>query len=447
MRWQPICAAICALALALGGRTFAQQDSPAAETASEPAPVARLPLPAAVIGASAETSTDSLVRQAAAIVEDTRPLFQPYGLLWGRTVFATSRTAPGPFTLWVLSREEGGESSFAIDARATRLGVNIDGPVIHSGFELGGQVEIDFFGEFLMENRAEARLRHAYLEATNEQWRLLVGQTWDVVSPLWPGSLNFSVGWAGGNIGFRRAQVRAERAIAMPEGELLLQGSLNQDIVEDFPSEPGVRRETASYPVLQARVAYSHPMADGRRATLGFSGHFGETGFDFLRFGPPPVFLPPADDVRVKTWSFNMDMELPLTSNLMVRGEFFRGSNLSPFLGGIGQGVCPCLRRGINSTGGWLELVERWSPCWESHFGMGIDDPRDSDSLFGRTQNSFIFANLIWQVSDGLSTGWEVAWWRTLYHDQRSGVLPPTILEPTRPGDAVTMEWMVQYRL
>lgn len=372
----------------------------------------------------------------------------PYGSIWGNMYFATSRTNPGSFTLWVFSDEDQGEPAFDIDARRSRAGINVEGPESGiSGYQLGGRVEIDFFGQFLTENRAGARLRHAYFEATREDWRFLVGQTWDVVSPLRPRMLNFTGTWSGGNIGFRRAQFRIERTVEIDEERSwLLQGSLNQDIVDDFPTDPGVRRESSFFPVLQARTALQLASFDASRPIrLGVSGHYGETGFDFIRSGPPPLNLPPADDTRFTTWSVNLDAEVPLSPVLTLRGEVFRGANLSPFLGGIGQGVCPCLRVPIRSTGGWLELVRVWSPEWESHFGAGIDDPNDEDSLMGRVQNQVFFGNLIWQVTDELSTGWEVAYWRTLYGDRRAGQVPPALLTPSTPGDAVTLEWMVRY--
>ena len=39
----------------------------------------------------------------------------------------------------------------------------------------------------------------------------MAGQNWDLMSPLLPSTVNYSVGWAGGNIGFRRMQLRADR--------------------------------------------------------------------------------------------------------------------------------------------------------------------------------------------------------------------------------------------
>jgi hypothetical protein len=365
-------------------------------------------------------------------------------------VFASQRTNPGSFTLWVFSEQQQGESAMEIDARRSRVGIQIQAPDVVLGaanFRSLGRVEVDFFGEFLIENRAGARLRHAYWEASNERWRLLIGQTWDVISPLYPGTLNFSVGWAGGNIGFRRAQFRVERAAVLGRSRLLLQASLNQDIVEDFPAESGVRRESAGFPVVMLRTEWSSPGPAGeeRPIVIGTSAHYGETGFDFLVPSPPPLNLPPEDDARFETWSVNLDAELPLTADLTLRGEFFHGANLSPYLGGIGQGVCSCARRPIRATGGWLEFVKTWSPAWESHVGGGIDDPVNGDFVFGRGLNQFFFGNLIWQVDSRLSTGVELSWWRTLYQERRVGQIDESLLAPTAPGQATTLEWMVRY--
>ena len=131
----------------------------------------------------------------------------PYGILWNNMIYSTSRTFPGHFILWIESNETQGEPSFVLDARSSRVGANILGPEVDvfGGMTGGGRVEIDFFGGFTIPNTTDVRLRHVYWEAKNDDLRLLVGQTWDVVSPLLPSTVNFSVSWATGNIGFRRA--------------------------------------------------------------------------------------------------------------------------------------------------------------------------------------------------------------------------------------------------
>ena len=60
---------------------------------------------------------------------------------------------------------------------------------------------------------------------------------------------------------------------------------------------------------------------------LGISGHLGETGFDFLETGPPPLNLPPADDARFRTGRSNVDLQSKVTERLSARGEFFLGAN------------------------------------------------------------------------------------------------------------------------
>lgn len=373
----------------------------------------------------------------------------PYGSLWGNALYASQRNSPGPFTLFIFSPDVQDESAFSIDARRSRLGVNVIGPAISlfDEMESGGKVEVDFIGEFVDSNLARARLRHVYWEARNERRRMLVGQTWDVVSPLLPRTLNFSAGWLAGNIGFRRAQVRLERYGKLSENlAWRLEGSLNEDISPDFPTDPGVRRESSDWPVVQGRAALTlYPQAGARAATIGISGHIGETGFDFLETGPPPLLLSPVDNARFLTWSYNFDLETPLADSVYLRGEFFHGSNLSPFLGGIGQGVCTCTRSPIEAIGGWAELRFEWCSWLNSHFGFGIDDPFDSDLLLGRTQNYFLFTNVIAALTPQLSTGLEVAVWRTQYQDTRVGLVASDELGPQTAGEAVTMDWMLRY--
>lgn len=393
----------------------------------------------------------------------------PYGHLSCDMIYETQRTNPGAFTLWVLSgetpviggappqlvpRETGGEGTFIIDARRSRLGFDVTGPTIPwcCGLKTGGRAEVDFFGNFPTENRGGILLRHIYAEAKNDDWRFLVGQTWDVISPLLPGTLSYSVGWGGGNIGFRHAQFRAERYLAVSDDLLFtIQGSLNQDIGEDFQTDASIRREAANWPVVDGRFATTigqrgegcHPM------TIGVSGHIGETGFDFLTAGPVqnPAGdrLPPEDDARFLTWSFNVDARVPLTDRWGVQGEFFTGANLSQFLGGIVQGVCPCLRVPIRTSGGWLETWYDWTPRLHSSVGAGVDNPVDEDSLVGRTFNGFLFANLKYDITKQFLTGFEVTCWRTEYHDVRGLALDNINRAPSEPGTAVMFEWLVQY--
>ena len=71
-------------------------------------------------------------------------------------------------------------------------------------------VEIDFYGSGGTENKAKLQLRHAYmkLDWPADDLSVIAGQTSDVFSPLNPSTLNYTVLWDAGNIGYRRPQIR-----------------------------------------------------------------------------------------------------------------------------------------------------------------------------------------------------------------------------------------------
>ena len=381
-------------------------------------------------------------------------MLKPYGTVWTDMIYATSRTSPGFFVLWIQSDETQGENSFFVEARYSRVGIDIAGPREVCGeLNMGGRVEVDFLGGFVNENTTGLRLRHVYWEAENEHLRILMGQTWDVLSPLIPNTVSFPVLWGVGNIGFRRAQIRLERYYHPAEDlAVTLQAALAQNINPDLiggTAAEGVIREEANWPVVEARASFSIAPNGTRRdpITLGLSGHIGETGFDFTSEGPPPLRLPPEDDARFLTWSANFDIKMPLNERLGFQGEFFTGSNLSNQLGGILQGVCPCLRVPIRSTGGWGELGLDVTRRLRTHVGFGIDDPNNADSLIGRNYNRVIYANVFFDVTDRLKTGLEVSTWKTLYQNETLDEPDPDdrLPNPTAPGEAVVLNWTVRY--
>lgn len=352
----------------------------------------------------------------------------PYGIIWGNMVYSTQRTTPGPYTLFVHSASRSNESEFIVDARATRIGFDVSGPRVpffrcaHSG----GKVEVDFQNSLIStENRATIMLRHAYLEVKDEEFRFLVGQTWDVISPLLPGMLMYSVAWDAGNIGYRRAQVRGERYLAFSDISLLTaQLSVNQQVFVDGTSS--IIGEPSSWPIIEGRVGWTI----GQRGkycppiTIGVSGHIGEEQFDHLVLGR---------NIHRRTWSGNIDLRIPLGDRMGFQGELFTGENLGAFLGGIGQSINPITFNTIRSTGGWLEFWFDWTPWLHSHVGYSVDNPNDNDVAVGqRNYNQVFFGNLSYDLTDKFMMGFEVSSWKTLYADRL-------------PGDAVRCEFMAKY--
>lgn len=356
----------------------------------------------------------------------------PYGVLWASSSYETSRTNSGDTPFYVYSEDVQGEDSFHVDAKSTRLGIDVTGPRIWAFgcAETGGKVEIDFQGSFITENKGTVLLRHAYAEAKTEDTRLLVGQTWDVISPLNPFTLMYPVAWGAGNIGYRHAQLRAERILPVNDCLLFtLQGSLNHSLVNsaDYASVAGVSGDHSGWPVVMGRLGTTLGLRGPgcQPITLGVSGHIGEQDYDF----PAPN---PADDAVIRTWSANVDFRFPITERFGFQGELFTGQNLAPYLGGILQGINPVTREGIRSMGGWGEFWYFWRPDLHSHVGYSLDDPCDQDIATGRTYNQMMFANLAWDVTPKLLVGLETSVWKTLYKTQS-------------PGEATRVEFVVKY--
>lgn len=352
----------------------------------------------------------------------------PYGFLWATTSYETTHSQIGDYTLYVFSSQDRPEGAWHVDAKSTRLGLDFVGPNLpRFGFaQTGGKVELDFQGQYLTENRATVLLRHAYVEVKNEYFRLLAGQTWDVISPLLPGTIMYSVGWGAGNIGYRRAQFRAERYYHFSDIFLVTaQASINADV----PSEVGgnIVAEHAEWPVLEGRLGFTvGPRGQGcHPLEFGVSAHIGEQVF----YVPGP----PVTEKDFRTWSFNVDVKYPITSRLGVQGEFFTGENLGAYLGGIVQGVNLIRGDTIRTTGGWVEVWYDWTDRLHSHAGYSIDDPFNQDVSPGqRSYNHFYFVNIVYDVTKKFLLGFEVQQWKTNWVGKD-------------PGDSTRFEVMVKY--
>jgi len=364
--------------------------------------------------------------------------FAPYGILWVNMEVETGRTSPGNFPFYVQRPRASGNDNTFIDARSSRLGLDLLGPRIafFDNAQSGGKVEIDFQRTIDVENKAGVLLRHAYFEIKNDEFRLLAGQTWDVVSPLCPGVLFYSVGWEAGNIGWRRPQLRGERYLAASDNLMFIaQGSLNTNLVTDT-SFPGGSALSGGWPLLEGRLAMRvGPRGQGCQPwEFGVSSHIGELVYDFRQNTPAPgsanatsPFAATNPGTHCPTWSLSADMRVPLTPSFGVQGELFMGDNLGPFLGGVGQCVDlygvwngttllqAASGRTIRSRGGWVDVWYDWNPRLHSHAGYSIDDPFDADVTSGRIYNAFFFSNVSFDVTPKFLVGFEYSSWRTLW--------------------------------
>jgi hypothetical protein len=338
-----------------------------------------------------------------------KPSVELYGFIKLDTAYDTAQVYPGNYAVRVQQPLAGrpARDQFSITANATRLGLNFktqgSGPAVTSG-----KLEVDLYGGGT-ENKPTPMMRHAYFQV---EWpasgvTLLAGQTWDVISPLWMPTANYSVGWWAGNIGYRHPQVRLSKEFRLDDGNsFLLQGAL----VRTMGHLTGERNTgvDAGFPTAQGRLAYSFPAGAGGKAAFGLSGHWGEEAY--------PAVTPGQPDVRFRSWSANLDMKIPMGKSVTLQGEAFTGRDLDSYLGGSNEAIRLDPKTATESAGGWLALSIIGSPKVTWNLGASVDDPRNSELSPGaRSRNSSIFGNGYFTIAPSAQLLAELSYWATDY--------------------------------
>ena len=352
---------------------------------------------------------------------------QIYGILRLDASYDSSQVEPGNYIKWVRRKtaDNKNDSQFDMTANQTRLGLKVNGPD-DGQIKSSGHLEIDFYGSGGGENTANPRMRHAYMkiEWPAERFEILAGQTWDVISPLNPYTLNDTVLWYAGNIGYRRPQLRLTKTYVLnSDVDLKLEGAVARTIGRKDSSSLTIDSgSTAGYPSLQGRSSLTFPFLGPAPTTIGFSGHLAREKYDS---STTPSIHPQR---KFESWSANLDLTQPIYKWLTLKGELFTGLNLDAYTGGIGQGVrnigstsAPNYDKEIASKGGWAAFeLGPWNK-WRFNVGAGIETP-DADDLAGsgstldvRTQNHAVFGNVIYSINKNAEVGLELSHWRTEY--------------------------------
>lgn len=334
-----------------------------------------------------------------------------YGYIKLDASLDSALTDNGNFAFIVLPYDEGEEhGEFNMTANQTRLGMKFDGPD-GDGVDVSGRMEVDFYGGGCAENKANPRLRHAYVEMKFPAVDLLAGQTFDVIAPIAPTTMNCIVLYKSGNTGFRRPQIRLSKSMEFAEDTKLMAAvSANRSMGRGYDGE------AVGIPSFQGRLAVSTTLMGDKPMTIGVGGLWGreETTVDSL----DAVYELDATGVVV-------DVVLPLGDMVTLKGEYFTGKNLGVYLGGIGQGIAEVPAEGARSTepveieasGWWAQLTVNPTDVIAVNVGAGSDDPEipDGDTASSFEKNTTYYGNVIWTVAPSTVIGVEYAKFETEY--------------------------------
>ena len=325
----------------------------------------------------------------------------------------------GNFARWVISPEsEHPHPSFSMTSRQTRLGFRVGTET--GSAKLNARWEADFYAG-AAENKNGLQVRHAYVDIVwPSGWEVLAGQTSDVISPLNPTTLNYTVAWWAGNIGYRRPQLRVTRNVQVGGATLVLRGAAARTIGDDFAAaDPGDSGSAAGYPTLQGLAGIGIPLG-GKTLSLGVYSHRGDEN---LRHELCDDSCDGTDHSHeVASSSFGGYLSVPL-GPLTFSGEGWVGSNMDDYFGGIGQGVVMDAgpATAVGGKGGWVQLSLHRNDT-RMHSGFGVDDPDDVDLLAGQRARNFVhWCNIIRDFGGGLQVGLEYSLWKTRYMNLLEG--------------------------
>ncbi len=351
-----------------------------------------------------------LVPTAALADEDEAPPLSVYGSARLDILADDSRMSDIHAPLFVENEPSDGrfDGELTMTPRLSQVGLGIDEwQLDQNGKYMGeGKLEIDFGGGA---GTNVIRLRHAYATVTvKHKLEVLAGQTWDLISPLYPTVQNDTQLLFAGNTGDRRPQLRLS---ALPVNNVRIaiaaaaSGSLDQ---RDLDGDGQIDGMASGAPMLQGLIELRQPVRRGRVILLGLWGHIAREEL--------------ANGTRYPSRSIGAHIQVPAPA-VMWSAEVYSGSNASDIGGGVGQVVNPMTNHAVHSYGGWVELAVTPTPRHTVAFGGSADLARAEDVMPGERQgNGTVYGALRYKPKSSLQLGAEYLYWKTLYRGISPGV-------------------------
>ena len=309
--------------------------------------------------------------------------------------------------------------NFNATLRQTRFGLRYEGKIFDDA-KLTGVFEFDLLGgkpafaNGVNFDIFRVRLAYGRIDWTNDSFE--AGQDWAVFSPLNPTSLasyaipGFST---SGNLWNRMPQIRYEHRGGEKSKFLFTTALLDPD-AGDSAGNPAARviglGERGSLPAFEVRLGFTTP-SHGKDSSAGVSGHYSRL------LGVPGNPVGTTLRSPIDSYGVSADANIWLSSGFRVTGEVFHGRALGIFSGNVAQSavVIGGRARGINSSGGWVELhgeapagYQGTLKNFSANFGYGLEDNRSRDLIVGiRDRNQTYMINGQYKFSPNVTMALE----------------------------------------
>ena len=275
------------------------------------------------------------------------------------------------------------DGSFGATLRQSEIGFEVFGPRV-AGAKTRADLQLDLGGGFLAApngvNAGLLRLRTGTMRFDWAHTSLIAGQDSLFFSPNSPtsfASLMVPALTYAGNLWGWIPQVRVEHHISLGEASsLTLQGGILDPVSGELPSDTVYRLpgpgEGSRRPAFGSRVGWTSGML-GHPVHTGFGGFYSRQTYGFDRY--------------IDGWAGMADAEVPLSRQLSLSGELYRGRGIGGLYGATGRSVLfsgdpgdPTSQvRGLNTMGGWAQLKYQAASKVEFNAAFGMDHPYAAD--------------------------------------------------------------------
>ncbi len=351
-------------------------------------------------------------------------VFSPYGFVRFDVIFDDSAMNSVQSPQWVSSETDSDENDkeLSMHPRLTRFGANINPVEVGDGYTASGKIEADFQNGG-RESRQTPRMRHGYAELKSSAgWELLAGQTWDLISPLWPSANNDAMMWNTGNLGDRRPQVRFTYRSGSDDMKTRFAAALGQPNAINSQDADGNGHPDGVDKALPTVQGLAEVKTSA--ATVGAWVHFAVDQLNMTTKDAEPM----TEDITA--FVVGGHFKVPLGEKAFVQGEGHFGENATDLRGGIGQGLAPdpddasAPPIAVSTVGGWAELGMQATPSYKIVVGGALEKPNedDLDALAeARTQNMAIYLVQHFTPLEKIKFAFEYLFWTTEYKSGNDG--------------------------
>lgn len=362
------------------------------------------------------TAALCFVMLALGTTADAAPSFKPslYGYIKLDGAYDQNMTSHGNFVMWVNPRSNGtDDEQFNMTHKQSRFGVKINGEG-YDNLNIGAQAEVDLYASGGTENKALFLIRHAYLWLGTGNFKVIAGQYWDMVSPLNPSTLNYSVLWGCGNIGYRRPQVSFWYTYQAANSYKVTFAAgayrnMGDDLISLTLSTAGESADgeddgtDAGIPSAQGYADFQYNWDKNGYVRFGGSGAYGQLKSE----------TDAGNEEKYDSWLASGHFKVSFPQGFGFSGEVYTGVNTRQYNGGIAQSSTIS---GVDSKGGWFSAWAKVAPQFKLGAGVGLDDPDDADiANNSRAKNTSYYGNIQYNVVPGAMIGLEVSQWETEY--------------------------------